>query len=350
MPTPVRGASARDDVSQAYLEFPTRSDAMMASILMGERIEPVLFDRIMKVITSDGFNPTELKLTKSSAYYVYAGNERIRQLGVMASQTQASIPDDIIEGVTEILANELDDAITANPRDEQELRRKYHKFLKEMSLVQRNWVLPCRRALGRSFDIPKSHPSSRAMDAQKSFSVLRHPFAGPWCRNVSSNSGSFVLTRTLLRERLTAVRSFHYSLGYDKFNFTLLASLVDLLPLLDTCLITLTERSSAAVYFSKDTDDLGLVPLLIALAGLSRLTHLTLEDFGIAIDVEPRSNNTISDEFTMLENSISLQSFHLRERDGRGLNRPLVIRFSRRKGSQKLLRTYQETHVQEHPP
>lgn len=173
---PVRDQAAFDNVIGSYIEYPTRTDALLARLLFTLDIGEDALRKAFSVILDPNFDSKEITLRSVEEHYLYPKRVRDEHLDELGRRSTASVPEVIIDGVLQAIADDIDDAFHVFAFVG---RRTFmsRNDVKNLMLVQRNWVLPARRILGRHLRIDPNvmHQSIRC---------LRHPFTGPWTQQI----------------------------------------------------------------------------------------------------------------------------------------------------------------------
>ncbi|THG99299.1 hypothetical protein EW145_g7293 [Phellinidium pouzarii] len=239
MPVPFNDRLSFDKTLGAYIEFPTCSDAMLSSLTLALGVDYTVMDAVFCIVKHSSFNPSELTLHGTEDVYAHVANRRSQEAAIMTTRGVRSglslVPQVVIERVIEVIGDELEvesrSFATEMPSLGERTSRKkkaLQKILSNASLVQRSWVQPARRALGRSLTLANSSRES-LLDS------LRMPLLGPWTRDLAvlapeeDQPALFAKTlRSLLSERLTAVTSI--SLKARRRDILILTSIFKFLP------------------------------------------------------------------------------------------------------------------------
>ncbi|KAI5115504.1 hypothetical protein M0805_001889 [Coniferiporia weirii] len=249
------GNSAFDNDRGGYISFPSRSDAMIASLALAYSASPGVMDAVFSIIQDTSFNPSEMKLRRTEDIYVYLSKcnsqadtpgvtdsalgkgRRFPEGPMQCSTTPCSISPIVLEEVI----NWMDDVIQdkALPSAEE---RHLKRTLKNLSLVQRRWTCPVRRVLGRSMTLKHT----KRKKALKYF--VGNPFLGPWTRHlrVHSRSGdsdshliSVVKTLNIaLAEQMTGLRKFVWNFERILLSTNLFERALSLLDSVNTLVLT----------------------------------------------------------------------------------------------------------------
>ena len=189
---PVKDRSAFDKALDSYIEFPTLTDALLASLLVTLDIGEAEFAKVLSIIRAPGFNALEATLESVEDFFFNIKERRDAQVNELMLRSVSSIPQVIVDNVLEVIARSLD------YEDKPSIRRfPFISFddVKNLSLVQRNWVLPARRILGRRLCLKR--PDQNAFAKMINFGHLRNPLTGPWTQSIaigpsSTNLSAFV--------------------------------------------------------------------------------------------------------------------------------------------------------------
>lgn len=218
MPVPFNDRLSFDKTLGAYIEFPTCSDAMLSSLALALGVDYTVMDAVFSIVKHSSFNPSEVTLHGTEDVYAHVANRRCQEAVVLTTQGARSdlslVPQVVIERVIEVIGDELEEESRLFAKGMPMLaertskkKKALQKTLSNASLVQRSWVQPARRALGRSLTLANSSRDN-LLDS------IRMPFLGSWTRDLvilapeEDNPALFIKTlRSLLSERLTAVTS-----------------------------------------------------------------------------------------------------------------------------------------------
>ncbi|KAI5115770.1 hypothetical protein M0805_007185 [Coniferiporia weirii] len=218
------GNSVFDWKNERDISFPSHSDAMIASLAIAHNASLGLMDAIFSIIHDKSFNTSEMALqntedmcihlakydfsfhttnTQSDSDALEVGGKEIEEPG---TSLMTAKPTSVV--VLEEVVGWLDDAMQDKylPRDE---RSSLRGILMSLALVQRRWVDPVRRILGRSIYIIFSE-RGQVLDR-----LLSNPCAGPWtrdlhiyCEGFYSDPGFMKALCIALGERTTCLREF----------------------------------------------------------------------------------------------------------------------------------------------
>ncbi|EJD04898.1 uncharacterized protein FOMMEDRAFT_18616 [Fomitiporia mediterranea MF3/22] len=222
VPMPFYEKLAFDSTLGSYIEFPTPSDAMIASLCLAHGVDLKTMDAIFDVVRNTNFDPKELNFLGTEDVYLHAAKRRCRRAvyltnrGFCSQATSGGFPQAILDGVTDVIGDEIEcvsrwslngNGVSDNGSGSVKRVGELRKDLLNMSLVRRSWLIPARRALGRCVEL--NNPSRKV-----AMEFLRQPIYGPWTRQLSvvaledyDATGLIRPLKKALLERLTSVSS-----------------------------------------------------------------------------------------------------------------------------------------------
>lgn len=311
VPAPYTDRLSFDRSLDTYIEFPTCSDAMLASLGLAHGVDPKAMDAIFAIVHNARFNPAELTLRGTEDVYLHVAKRRCRETTLLTRRgfsdaACALLPTPVLEGVVDLLSDELEASGATIWYGKDATRAdELKKDLLNMSLVQRSWLQPVRRALGRSLEL--INPSRDTL-----LRSLRQPLVGPWTRHLSVTAleglepADLVKPlQKLLSSRLTSVYSF--SLTVRRRDAADFAAILPLLPYVRNLKLEICSKGSGGV--SDACLPLPTARLVSALAALPCLAHLSLKlanwsPVSISADALPT-------ELAGLSRASHLQAVHL---------------------------------------
>ncbi|KAI5119349.1 hypothetical protein M0805_004026 [Coniferiporia weirii] len=310
MTIPFNDRLSFDRTLGTYIEFPTCSDAMLASLTLALGVNYAVMDAVLSIVKHSAFDPTEITLHGTEDICAHIANRRCQDAVALMSRKPDSgrsfVPQVIVEHVIEIIGDKLEretrSSTAASPflhvrvsREAQELR----KTLLNACLVQRSWVQLTRRALGRCLTL--INPSRKSM-----LDSLRQPFLGPWTRElsvvISEDDRKPLLVKpfqTLVSKRLTAVS--RMSMKAHHRDISALTHLFNLMP-------SIKELRLEAYRECEDYTP-ALPSLFSSITSLRHLEHLSLKlPEWIPSEL---SAHELPAELSRISTSPYLQSVHL---------------------------------------
>lgn len=311
VPAPYNDRLSFDRSLDTYIEFPTCSDAMLASLGLAHGVDSKVMDAIFAIVHNARFNPKELTLRGTEDVYLHVAKRRCRETTLLTRRgfsdaARALLPTPVLEGVVDVLSDELEaSGATIWYGKDAKQTDALKKDLLNMSLVQRSWLQPVRRALGRNLELV--NPSRETL-----LRSLRQPLVGPWTRHLSVTALEGVeLTdlvkplQKLLSSRLTSVYSF--SLTVRRRDAAAFVAILPLLPYVRNLKLEICSKGSGTA--SDVCLPLPTARIVSALASLPCLVHLSLKLAKWSLATV--SSDALPTEFAGLARAPHLQAVHL---------------------------------------
>lgn len=183
---------ALDQNTETYFTFPSRADAMLASLQLFHNVERYIIDTIFSVATHPDFDSKNVTLRSWGDVMDAVEERRLkdrtavvhkRSLDSDGHMVQAGLPQFVLEEVLDIIHCDRLDSIEAAFEQTWDEEMMYFNSmdieedytLKAMTRVHRSWTYPAQKALGRVLHIGRPTDEMTVL-----LNPVRKSIFGPW--------------------------------------------------------------------------------------------------------------------------------------------------------------------------
>lgn len=175
-----------DAVSNEDIPFATQTDALLASLVLENRIPTNTVDLMLSVLHDPAFDQAQLTLNRATDVFSRVAEHRRLVVATRSAQCHSPppFPQVILQEVVDILGEErrvlLRERRNVMPEqwpDPTKTPSDSESILRSISLVCRAWTSPDQRAVGRIFCVQE-------LSALKIERALKGSIFGPWTREI----------------------------------------------------------------------------------------------------------------------------------------------------------------------